>query len=43
MLRGDADETLPQGDSAFAGDAFAVARGEAVFELLGALVPEEDS
>ncbi len=39
---GGADEAFAEGDVALAGDALAVAGGEAVLELLGAVVPEED-
>ena len=39
---GGADEALAERDVALAGDALAVAGAEAVLELLGALVPEED-
>ena len=42
LLGGEADESDAEGDGALAGDAFAVAGGEAVLELFGALVPEED-
>ena len=41
-LGGDADDSLAEEDVALAGDALAVAGGEAVLELLAALVPEED-
>ena len=42
QLGGGADDALAESDVALAGDAFAVAGGEAVLELLGAVVPEED-
>ncbi len=42
-LGGGADEAFAEGDDAFADDAFAEAGGEAVLEVLGAVVPEEDA
>ena len=42
-LGGGADEAFAEGDGALADDAFAEAGGEAVLEVLGALVPEEDA
>ena len=42
MLGGGADEALSEGHVVLADDALAVAGAEAVFELLGPLVPEQD-
>jgi len=42
-LRGGADETLAEGDGAFAEDTLTKAGGEGVLKVLGAIVPEEDA
>ena len=43
QLGGGADEAFADRDNALADDALAEARAEAVFEVLGAVVPEEDA